>query len=173
MHNFNFASINMQCRNASMHALLNTNESDDILFIQEPWFNRIGVARSNAHREGVDVLGGVSNPRWKPFYPYFTPDQRAKVMTYSRIHDRDHPFKKNYCRVNTHNDLVAHPCLLISDILVGHIKWRVINFYNDTADNSALNSLLTLELDSTIPTLLVGDFQHTLSNVVLTGLGSV
>jgi hypothetical protein len=79
-------------------------------------------------------------------------------MTYSRIHDRDHPFKKNFCRVNTRNDLAAHPCILISDILVGHIKWRAINFYNDTADTTALNTLLALDLDSTIPTILVGDF---------------
>jgi hypothetical protein len=158
MCSFNFASINMRHWNTSMHALLNSNKMDNILFIQEPWFNRIGVARSNTHREGVDMLGGASNPSWTLSYPYFTPDQCAKVMTYSRIHDRDHPFKKNYCRVNTCNDLVAHPCLLISDILVRHIKWRAINFYNDTADNSALASLLSLDMDSTIPTLLIGDF---------------
>src|SRR5580692_6261223 len=105
MRNFNLASVNMRRRNATMHALLNTNSSDDILFIQEPWFNRIGVARSDAHREGVDVLGGAANPSWNISYPYFTSEQRAKVMTYSRIHDRDHPFKKNFCRVNTRNDL--------------------------------------------------------------------
>ncbi|KAN0142064.1 hypothetical protein V8E53_000526, partial [Lactarius tabidus] len=79
-------------------------------------------------------------------------------MTYSRKHDRDHPFKKNFCRVNTQNDLAAHPCILISDILVGHIKWRAINFYNDTTDPTALNTLLSLDLDSTIPTILIGDF---------------
>jgi endonuclease/exonuclease/phosphatase family metal-dependent hydrolase len=148
----------MRRRNAAMHALLNSNKTDDILFIQEPWFNRIGIARSDAHREGVDVLGGAANPSWNLSYPYFTSEQRAKVMTYTRIHDRDHPFKKNFCRTNTRNDLAAHPCILISDILVGHVKWRAINFYNDTADASALATLLSLDLDSTIPTILVGDF---------------
>jgi hypothetical protein len=44
-----------------MHALLNLNKSDDILFIQEPWFNRIRVARSDDQREGCDVLGGAAN----------------------------------------------------------------------------------------------------------------
>jgi hypothetical protein len=34
----------------------------------------------------------------------------------------------------------------------------VINFYNDTADATALATLLSLDLDSTIPTILVGDF---------------
>jgi hypothetical protein len=158
MHSFNFASVNMRRRNAAMHALLNSNKTDDILFIQEPWFNRVGIARSDAHREGVDVLGGAANPSWNLSYPYFTSDQRAKVMTYTRIHDRDHPFKKNFCRTNTRNDLAAHPCILISDILVGHIKWRAINFYNDTANPTALASLLALDLDSTTPTILVGDF---------------
>jgi hypothetical protein len=71
MRNFNLASVNMRRRNATMHALLNTNSTDDILFIQEPWFNRIGVARSDAHREGVDVLGGAANPSWNISYPYF------------------------------------------------------------------------------------------------------
>ncbi|KAN0130578.1 hypothetical protein V8E53_011664, partial [Lactarius tabidus] len=141
-----------------MHALLNTNKIDDLLFIQEPWFNHIGIARSDVHREGVDVLGGASNPSWTLAYPYFTPEQRAKVMIYSRKHDRDHPFKKNFCRLNTCNDLAAHPCILITDIMVGHIKWRTINFYNDIADPTALATLLSLDLDSTIPTLLVRDF---------------
>ncbi|KAN0124578.1 hypothetical protein V8E53_010696, partial [Lactarius tabidus] len=141
-----------------MHALLNTNKTDDILFIQEPWFNRISVARSDTHREGMDVLGGAANPSWNIAYPYFTPEQHAKVMVYSRIHDRDHPFKKNYCWLNTCNDLAAHPCIIISDILVGQINWHAINFYNDVVDPTALTTLLSLDLDSTIPTILLGDF---------------
>jgi hypothetical protein len=141
-----------------MHALLNSNQTDDILFIQEPWFNRIGVARSDEHREGRDVLGGAANPSWLLAYPYFNPEQRAKVMTYVRIHDRDHPFKKNFCRHTTRNDIVAHPCILITDILVGQLKWRAINFYNDVDDKSALTTLLSLDLDSTIPTIIMGDF---------------
>jgi hypothetical protein len=56
------------------------------------------------------------------------------------------------------NDLASHPCLLISDIRLGTYYWRVINFYNDVADPSALDALVGLDLDATIPTLLVGDF---------------
>jgi hypothetical protein len=141
-----------------MHTILNSNKTDNILFIQEPWFNRIGVARSDDQREGRDVLGGAANPSWLLAYPHFTPDKRAKVMTYVCIHDRDHPFKKNFCRHTTQNDIIAHPCILITDILVGQIKWRAINFYNDVDDKSALSSLLSLDLDSTIPTIILGDF---------------
>jgi hypothetical protein len=54
--------------------------------------------------------------------------------------------------------MVTHPCLLITDIRVGTYYWRVINFYNDTNDPSALTTLLSLDLDATIPTLIVRDF---------------
>jgi hypothetical protein len=36
--------------------------------------------------------------------------------------------------------------------------WRTINFYNDVDDPTALTTLLSLDLDPTIPTLLTGDF---------------
>ena len=35
MPEFSLASLNMRRRNTFMHALLNTNTSDDILFVQE------------------------------------------------------------------------------------------------------------------------------------------
>jgi hypothetical protein len=56
------------------------------------------------------------------------------------------------------NDLVAHPCLLISDFRIGTYYWHVLNFYNDVADPSVLNTLLGLDLDTTIPTLIIRDF---------------
>jgi hypothetical protein len=36
--------------------------------------------------------------------------------------------------------------------------WRTINFYNNIDDPTALSSLLALDIDATIPTLLTGDF---------------
>jgi hypothetical protein len=36
--------------------------------------------------------------------------------------------------------------------------WRTINFYNNVDDPTALSSLLALDIDATIPTLLTGDF---------------
>jgi hypothetical protein len=44
MPSFAFASINMRHCNAAMHVLLATNNTDDILFIQEPWFSTVGTA---------------------------------------------------------------------------------------------------------------------------------
>ena len=52
-----------------MHALLNTNTTDDILFVQEPWFGRIGTARDDRLREGREVLGGAVTPPGN----YYTP----------------------------------------------------------------------------------------------------
>lgn len=43
MYRCQLLAINMRHMNAAMHVLLSTNEEDDILCIQEPWFSRIGV----------------------------------------------------------------------------------------------------------------------------------
>jgi hypothetical protein len=79
-------------------------------------------------------------------------------MTYIRLHDRYSKFKPNLCQLIVRNDLATHPCILISDIRIGTYYWRVINFYNDTDDPSALNTLLNLDLDATVPMLIMGDF---------------
>jgi hypothetical protein len=141
-----------------MHALLNDNQGEDVLFVQEPWFNPVGTARCDTMYQGKDVLGGAAHPKWRLAYPSFTNGQRAKVMTYVRTHDRSLIFRKNHCQMIVRNDLAAHPCILISDFRVGTYYWRVLNFYNDVADPSALSSLLDLDLDATIPTLIIGDF---------------
>jgi hypothetical protein len=98
MINFSFATVNMRRRNAAMHALLATNASDDILFIQEPWFGTIGTARCDVSIKGKEVLGGAASPKWTLAYPYFTTTQRAKVMTYVRTHDRSSPFRKSFVK---------------------------------------------------------------------------
>jgi hypothetical protein len=108
--------------------------------------------------QGKDVLGGVANPKWRLAYPSFTNGQRAKVMTYICLHDHFSKYKPNHCQLIVCNDLAAHPCILITDICTGTYYWRVINFYNDTEDPSVLNTLLDLDLDTTIPMLIMGDF---------------
>ena len=140
-----------------MHVLLNTNVEDDVLCVQEPWFGEIGTRRDDRERTGKSILGGAANAQWMLHYPSFT-NKRAKVMTYVRIHDRSHPFRLNKCRGTTRLDLCAHPSILITDITAGTNYWRVINFYHDTDDPTSLSTLLSLDLDPTIPTLLIGDF---------------
>ena len=140
-----------------MHALLNTNVDDDILCVQEPWFGEIGTRRDDRERTGKSILGGAANAQWTLHYPSFA-NKRAKVMTYIRVHDRNHPFRLNKCRGTTRLDLCAHPSILITDITAGSNYWCVVNFYHDTDDPSSLSTLLSLDLDPTIPTLLIGDF---------------
>jgi hypothetical protein len=55
-------------------------------------------------------------------------------------------------------DLCAHLCVMILDLTFDDTTWRLINFYNDVNDRSALNTLLSLDLDPIIPTLVTGDF---------------
>ena len=57
-----------QC-NASTHSLLNSNTTDHIIFMQEPWFACMGTARCNNQCKGVDVLGTAANPKWEIIYP--------------------------------------------------------------------------------------------------------
>jgi hypothetical protein len=138
-----------------MHSLLETNTLDDVLFVQEPWFNRIGVERADREREGVDVLGRAKHPDWDLFYPYHTTNQWAKVMTYCRkqVNNRLNPLQ-----LIPRLDLAKHPTILITDIRVHKDTICVINYYNNVDDQSSINTLLSLDLDSTVPTILLGDF---------------
>ena len=166
--------VNMRRRNTAMHALLETNTSDDILCSQEPWFSRIGVNRADNAREGRDVFGGAAHPNWSINYPYFTNTQRAKVITYTRKFVRSHSrkFVRSHSRkfVRSHSrkqtpirtvarlDLARHPTILITDHYVSQDCLRIINFYHDVNDPSSLRTLISLELDPEVPTMLIGDF---------------
>ena len=151
-------AVNMRWRNFAMHALLASNVDDDVLCVTEPWFSHIGVARDDAHREGLDVLGGAAHPNWDIHYPYFTADQRAKVMMYTRRHSRARQRQLIPWRCVVRPDLGHHPSLLIADIHDGPTVLRVVTFYNDVDDPSALQALLRLSLPPDVPTILVGDF---------------
>lgn len=164
MSKFAIAAVNMWRCNAATHALLATNDKDDIILVQEPWWGRIGTKRSDDEPEGKEVLGGAAHPKWELHYPYYTNNTRAKVMAYARIHSRDNSFQKNPLLVVDQTDLVSHPCVQVLDVRAGKERWRIINVYNDTDDPEVLNVLMKLDLQATIPTLVVGDFNlHSLT----------
>jgi endonuclease/exonuclease/phosphatase family metal-dependent hydrolase len=79
-------------------------------------------------------------------------------MIYMRKHDRENPHRLLRLNVVAQPELAAHPCLLIVDVHIGTEKWRIINFYNNTEDPSAMRALQALQLGDEVPTLLVGDF---------------
>ena len=151
-------AINMRRRNFAMHALLTSNVDDDVLCFMEPWSSQVGVARADAHHDGIEVLGGAAHPNWDIHYPYFTTDQRAKVMMYTRQHSRVRQRQLIPWRCVVRYDLGHHPCLLVADIHDGPAVLQIVTFYNDIDDPSALPALLHLDLPPDIPTILVGNF---------------
>ena len=156
---FSLASVNMGRHNTSTHSLLNANTTDHIIFMQEPWFSGIGTARSNNQREGVDILGAAANPKWEIIYPASCKQgERIKVVTYLRLSEPNAGRRNTHLSALCRTDLCAHPCLQMLDIWTGKEVWRALNFYNDVSDPSTLDALTALDLDPTIPTILVGDF---------------
>jgi len=43
-------------------------------------------------------------------------------------------------------------------MVLNNEQWHIINFYHDVQDNSSLQALLTLEIDTIIPTMVIGNF---------------
>ncbi|KAH9025146.1 hypothetical protein EDB84DRAFT_1564157 [Lactarius hengduanensis] len=151
-------SVNMGRRNPATHTLLQLNDEDDILCVQEPWWGRIGVKRADRFENGEEVFGAAAHTNWLVEHPYFEPHQRPKVVTYVRKYDRVDGRKPQILQLTARNDLVQHPCILITDVRAGKERWRIVNFYNDVEDPTALTALRSLQLGDEIPTLLVGDF---------------
>ena len=151
------ASVNMRKRNAVTHALLNSDNNTHLFLIQEPWFDKIGTARQDNARQGIDILGGVASPAWELLYPGFVANQRPKVMAYARKHT---PQSSNtpHFSVVPRIDICAHPTLQVLDIILDNKEWRIINFYHDVRDKSSLQALLALDIDAVTPTLVIGDF---------------
>ena len=107
----------------------------------------------------MDVSGGAAHPDFTLIYPYYTNDRIAKVMTYARKYTRTKEGKHSTpIRTIPRLDLARHPTILITDHYVDRDHLRIVNYYNDIDDPSSLHSLLSLSLDTTFPTILIGDF---------------
>lgn len=99
-------SVNMRKCNAVTHALLNSEKNTHLLFIQEPWFDKIGTARSDNARQGVDIRGRAASPEWELIYPGLTEGQRLKVMTYA--HKTQHETEIPHTSLSYHGSTYAH-----------------------------------------------------------------
>ena len=99
------------------------------------------------------------HPDFTLVYPYYTNNHIAKVMTYVRKYARTKEGRRaTPIRTIPRLDLAHHPSILMTDHHVEHDRLHIINYYNDVDDPSSLQTLLTLSLDSTFPTILIGDF---------------
>ncbi len=154
----NIASVNMRRRNGVTHALLHSSPVDQVILIQEPWYNQIGTIRKDDARDGATVFGGVNSPGWELHYPAINENKKAKVLAYTRKRSWESIDSPALFTATSRLDLCAHLCVMILDLTFDETTWRIINFYNDTNDHSALEALLTLDLDPIIPTLVTGDF---------------
>ena len=55
-------------------------------------------------------------------------------------------------------DISPYPAVKVLDLVFDHKQWQVINFYHDISNTSLLNMLLGLDINTTIPALVIGDF---------------
>ena len=97
------------------------------------------------------MTGGAAHPDFTLIYPYHTNNHIAKVMTYACKYTHSGRKQANPIHTIPHLDLALHPTILIMDHYVNHL--RIVNFYDDS-----LQSLLTLTLDSTFPTIHISNF---------------
>lgn len=104
------------------------------------------------------VNRGAKHPNWNTFYPYYTNDHIAKVITYICKFSCTHNRKLSPVCTVPQLDLVWHPTILITDHYIGTTLLCIINFYHDVMDKMLLCSLLDLDLDPVVPTILIGDF---------------
>ena len=153
MYNICIMSVNMRRSNALTHALLASEPPADIILIQEPWYDRVSIRRSDTDPAGTNTLGGVSSPLWNFIYPGIADlgSTRAKVMAFTR--------KSNPAfSVANRLDLVSHPSLLTLEVIAGDNHFFITNVYHDIKDPTCRNSLFNLELNPLTPALYISDF---------------
>jgi hypothetical protein len=115
------ASVNMCKHNAATHTLLNSTNNTQLLLIQEPWYNMIGMARKDLAHQGVNTLGGVSSPAWEILYPNLSDNRRPKVMAYTCKHTPNNRSSPPFTAI-THHDICSHPTVQVLNIILDKEK---------------------------------------------------
>src|SRR6266581_27614 len=146
-------SVNMRRRSAITHALLQ-NSTADILLIQEPWYGKVQIARSDSSPEGIEVRGATHNNQWECFLPALKPGDTCRVATYV--------LSSLSASISIFNQL-THPCAsscsIITDLIFPTETLRLVNVYHQVPERGhALHHLLSNHFDDTVPTLIMGDF---------------
>jgi ribonuclease HI len=147
--------LNAARSNTRMHGILNDDEYSefDIILFQEPWYGRIGLERSSALNTGEPIYGTISNAAWDGFIPSSASlNNPARVATYVR--------KRSRIAARPRPDIVENP-----DILTISCQWEtttiiIVNVYNPGPGRKAtsVHSLTEVDLDPSLPTAVVGDF---------------
>jgi hypothetical protein len=143
--------VNMCCQNAATHSLLNTNNKADIIMVQEPWYDKIGTTHSDTDPEGVNILGGMANPKWDCIYPKLNHGERCKVMAYRCI-------SLTHFNITNHLDISSCHHILTLDVHLRSSSFQAINIYHDTNHQGVLNNILNIKINLPTPTIAGGDF---------------
>ena len=146
--NIRFLSQNVNKSNAITHSLLNScGHNTDIFFIQEPWFDRIGIDIQT----GVDKIGVPNHPQFNHIISDFTPEHKPDVAAYFPKH---HPG----WTIQPRSDLISHPSILLLEITFQSHTLYAINIYNPS-DASALIPLYSvLSPLQNAEVIVTGDF---------------
>lgn len=145
--------MNVHRSNNRIHALLQNDDSYDILLIQEPWFRTVATLHSDTDPEGRPQLGAPVNNRWDLHTPKHEAGERCKAIAYSR--------KKISSRVqNLTQHLLSGPSTILLDILEQDtVTLCIVNVYHDVPNRGhGLHALFSYTTDELTPTLFIGDF---------------
>jgi len=148
-------SVNMNRQSHLTHSLLQTMTAD-IILIQEPWIGTVATARSDTDPLGSAIPGTTNNNMWDCFLPKFTDPDSVCVAAYVRF-DLAHTF-------SIHND-TSHPLASLESLVLTFSFEEevlcILNVYHCVPPEPRTHNLLHLlsnDLDPTIPTLVLGDF---------------
>ncbi len=137
------------------HTLLQTDDSFDILLIQEPWVSPVATLRSDTDPEGSAQTGATFNNKWDAHLPNHRITKDVKAIAYSRRGLGD-----AHVIVNNTAHPLSTPTSIILDIMEGQeILLRIVNVYHTVNKGChTLQHLFDHRLDDLTPTLLIGDF---------------
>ena len=148
-----FFSNNVNKSNTTTHTLLNVLiNAYNILLIQEPWKNQIGLSKSDTDPEGSAIHDEPQQKEWSHYSPL--PSETGKNKpTHTSIY-----FSKrlSHVKVSQRTDILEHPDITIIHLETPMSELFMFNIYNDTS-NSAMKALLTTTLPNA-PIILSGDF---------------
>jgi hypothetical protein len=145
--------LNVARANWRMSAVLNSLTDYDIILFQEPWFSRVGIARSSTDPSGIEILGTVSNHAWESFVPTTVNERRPRVASFVRK-------GINHLYVHSCPDVLDSPDIIMLSFHYGNISFDIINIYNAGPGRNAnsVRALMDAELDPLTPTIISGDF---------------
>jgi Endonuclease-reverse transcriptase len=146
-------SVNMNCSNFKLTALLQSTPADCVL-VQEPWWGSLVPRRSDTDPDGDPSFGTVSHPAWTAFTPSLlsSPDGHPRVITFIR------KCLSSTLSVAPITDLSFYDLLGIS-LRSPSFHLTVINFYHHVRHHHGnLSHLLDYSPVTSSPVLLAGDF---------------